>query len=493
MNSSNVQDCEGPITDLSSSFYSSNLFESTPKAQPDRLFTSSSKKRKVQYSDIRIRRGDSLEPSPSTTPDLNASSECLSKNFENFKIEQNYFNVDNWDEPATKYFKNNGCEKIVTPPSTPEFHSKTFESTPKKSESFLKYASACSVASPLKEQHDILYPSLKPLKPLKIKERFDRIGYNSTLFKSNVVRDSKKFREFISNDVIMEKVFSYLSDGDLFRVSMIPSFKDAISRNLKITERYEKFKECHKNNKENYKITPPSSPETQQLFSDGSSSPSSKNFRDFVDLGTQLSHNQSLTKCPQCEKPSVLENSIGQCQNVNSCGYIFCQKCDSFAYTPTAFIDKCREITLGQSLSSKKRRGLEDLSNLSLDFNDSSIMNSTSLNYHSSNMYYSSGYGSSYETSRTPLSVKRNLNKSSFVSNDSALKQQNSLFDISNRSITTTKDQKREGKRKSLPHVAPVIQNERKIVEIKEPASPPLKMYSACSKQSKKMLKRLTR
>lgn len=112
----------------------------------------------------------------------------------------------------------------------------------------------------------------------------------------------------------------------------------------------------HKLNKENYKITPPSSPESQNLFPEGSFSPGSRKFAEFVETGTRIclvqscwccnsvivagSHlnpNQSLTKCPKCIRPSVVEKSIAQC---NSCGYIYCQKCESFSYDPEKFVDK---------------------------------------------------------------------------------------------------------------------------------------------------------
>lgn len=95
------------------------------------------------------------------------------------------------------------------------------------------------------------------------------------------------------------------------------------------------------------------------MFPEGSVSPNSQNFAEFTELGrivkscykifiimfifisgSNLNPNQSLTKCPKCDKPSVVEKSIAQCQEVNSCGYIFCQKCDSYSYDPKEFYDR---------------------------------------------------------------------------------------------------------------------------------------------------------
>lgn len=496
--------CEsyGDSGHVSASFdASSKLFESTPETETDSTpsLISNPKKRKAQYCDIRSRKlNDLLHSCPSTPQASSTLNESLSTEFENIKIEQNYFDIGDYVEPAQKFLKTNGCDKIVTPPSTPEAHMKAFDCTPKKSSSFQKCSSACSVPSPLKEQHDILYPNLKPLDPLrkpltpqKFREKLDKIGQNSTPFKRSlfVSRDNRLFSRILTNDVVMGKIFEYLSNGDLFRVSMVSTgFRVALSRNAKAGHRYQTYRESHKKNKENYKITPPSSPENLGIFPDGAVSPNSRNFVDFIELGSSLNQNQSLTKCPKCGKPSIVEKSIAQCQEVLSCGFIFCQMCDSFSYVPEEFFDKCRGLMLGGSVT-KKRRKLEDLSNCSLDFNMSSVLNSTSENH-----YHSSGYFSGHDSSHlTPVSVKRDLSRS-FNTSEGHSKPPRVLLD-SNRSLRNIQCVK-GGQRKSVCNVAPVVpcENVRKTIEIIEPPSPPkVKSYSACSKQSKRNLKRLTR
>lgn len=60
-------------------------------------------------------------------------------------------------------------------------------------------------------------------------------------------------------------------------------------------------------------------------------------------MASELNKNQHLIKCPMCIKASVVENSIAYCQAIN-CGYIHCRKCNSFAYNPKDFKDKCNNI-----------------------------------------------------------------------------------------------------------------------------------------------------
>lgn len=60
-------------------------------------------------------------------------------------------------------------------------------------------------------------------------------------------------------------------------------------------------------------------------------------------MASKLNKNQHLIKCPMCSKAAVVENSIACCHSVN-CGYIHCRKCNSFAYHPKEFKDKCNNI-----------------------------------------------------------------------------------------------------------------------------------------------------
>ncbi|XP_076256637.1 uncharacterized protein LOC143193996 [Rhynchophorus ferrugineus] len=470
------------ISDVSL-FNRSNIYESTPKTDSS-VLCNVSKKRKFTETKSRRKLVDSLE-----SPSVNISNESLSHKFQNINIESSYC----VSGPAFKYYKSNGCEKIETPPSTPESIIKSFD-TPKKPILFQKCSSASSVPSPLKEQHGILYPDLKPLvpqrKPLTPQKLREKINKDPVLSRKIVSKEDRLIHEILTNDVIMGKIFYHISDGDLFRISMVSRcFRNSLERNFSARKRFENFKENHKKNKENYKITPPSSPESKQCYEPVS--PRSQKFKEYTDFGNLLNFNQSLNKCPRCKRPSIVEFSIGICQNRN-CGYIYCQKCDSFAFQYGDFIDRCRGITFAQSLD-KQRKWLEDMSNNSPDCTVGSILNSTT-DYLSSNMQYSSGYISGYDTSHT-ASVKRNLSKS-FGGNGSISRPQRALFD-SNRSTrdneSFTKTHNCDDRRKSSIKIIPVIQNDKKRIEVKEPSSPPPKIYSACSKQSKKMLKRLTR
>lgn len=136
------------------------------------------------------------------------------------------------------FFFLHSCGKLVTPPSTPESHLKVFDSTPKKSGIFAKCSSARNVPSPLKEQHEILYSKLKPLHPIrkaatpqKILEKLHKI--ESDKCNKNVLvrekRSSDKLPLILNNIEIMDKIFSYLSDAQLFRFSQVnEDFKCAV-------------------------------------------------------------------------------------------------------------------------------------------------------------------------------------------------------------------------------------------------------------------------
>lgn len=140
------------------------------------------------------------------------------------------------------------CGKLVTPPSTPESHLKVFDSTPKKSGIFAKCSSACSVPSPLKEQHEILYSKLKPLHPLrkpatpqKILEKIDKVESDKCRNRSVLVtekRSSDKLPLILNTVEIMDKIFTYLSNGDLFRFSKVnEDFKRALFMSWKARAR----------------------------------------------------------------------------------------------------------------------------------------------------------------------------------------------------------------------------------------------------------------
>lgn len=93
--------------------------------------------------------------------------------------------------------------------------------------------------SPLKEQHEILYSKLKPLHalrkagtPQKILEKIDKVESDKCRNKSVLVtekRSSDKLPLILNTLEIMDKIFSYLSNGDLFRFSKVnEDFKDSL-------------------------------------------------------------------------------------------------------------------------------------------------------------------------------------------------------------------------------------------------------------------------
>lgn len=168
------------------------------------------------------------------------------------------------------------------------------------------------------------------------------------------------------------------------------------------------------------------------------------------------------------------------------------------------------------------------MTNCSLDFNASSILNSTAepQNFSSGlpkwtavlhllvNDGYFVGYFSGYDLSHTPISVKRNLS-SSFAAEETRNppKSLKALFEHNNTQdrsvIAATKD-----KRKSLNNVAAIVKSSnvrRKIqvwvlcnfalnsisfdfFQVIEPSSPPkVKVNAIGSKESRRNLKRLTR
>lgn len=154
--------------------------------------------------------------------------------------------------------------------------------------SFLKHFSQISVhtQSPLnKEAYDILYPDLPPLEsksltPQKIKDRFDKA---SGVAKKCLFTHSKRelFKQIVTNPIIMSKIFKELSNGDLYRLSQVSeSLKHSILLDFESSQRYHNYMKSFCKYKENYRITPPSSPEKNEEDTN-SWSPSSKKHRDF--------------------------------------------------------------------------------------------------------------------------------------------------------------------------------------------------------------------
>lgn len=78
------------------------------------------------------------------------------------------------------------------------------------------------------------------------------------LFEPTRVDPMKYFK---GNSIVLGKIFENLSDGDLYRVSLVSkNWNGAVLSDRKACTRYQGFVERQKVNKENYSITPPDSP-----------------------------------------------------------------------------------------------------------------------------------------------------------------------------------------------------------------------------------------
>ncbi|CAH0549269.1 unnamed protein product [Brassicogethes aeneus] len=441
--------------DNSLSFYGSSSTETTP-------LTNLSRKRKFNYEIPKRNLTDVLESPHCFNSTFN---ESLSSKFSNCHIKNDLFN----DIQHNKVFKRDvsTIQKIHSAPCTPVKQVKIGGNT----RSFVK---CYPEESPLKEARSILYPKLKPLEPprrilspLKLKK------FDSPAKKCLFLNPKALLQKVITNSVIMSVVLKNLSNGDLYRLSKVSeSFRQAINNDLSAVIRLRFFDEKHKKNKENYQITPPPSPEK---CTETPPSPSNRNFKLFLNRTKSLDKNESLRKCDICSKVAVVMHNIAQCESI-SCGYICCLNCNSSSFTAEEFNDKCNGARLG--LEKSKENPLTDMSNTSYSF----FNNSSASHSHSTRQ--ESGF---YSDMDSPV-VKRNLNRS-FTSTPvvkKVLASNNNRIHLKSRNVNLNK---------STPiHSVIKVETTRLPIEVVEPPSPPrAKNYVACSKQSKKNLKRLTR
>ncbi|CAG9820509.1 unnamed protein product [Phaedon cochleariae] len=504
-----------------------SIFESTPNSNIENESTPTSaavsRKRKASCLDSYNGRklSEVIEFCPSTPQFSSTMNESLMINLENCHLQNdvstihddleslNVTETNQYEEEEKichfkKLFKpNNIKRRFCSAPNTPE---KQVQDNLKKSNtnSFIKNFAQVTVhtQSPLnKEALDILYPDLpplepvrKPLTPQKFRDSFDRsLDRSATPAKKRLFSLSRKelFKSIVSNNIIMKKILRELSEGDLYRLGQVSkSLRDAILSDIDASGRYSGYMKIHHNYKENYKITPPPSPEKSDEHFENSLS--SKNFAYFYSIASGLNKYQSLTKCPRCNKASVVENYIGQCQDLLRCGYIFCRKCGSFASNPKDFKDICNNAQIMNM--PKARCHFSDLSNSSItsDYvtDTSSSFFSSSLNLNLINKFDTSGVAPGSETSTPKLNVKRNLSKSFMSPSEVRIK---ALSSNNNRVLTPS--HKLQCRTSLLP-VLPFdnANNNNNSCDILEPSSPPkIKQHSVCSKQSKRNLKRLTR
>lgn len=339
---------------------SRSFFESTPNQITPILDTS--RKRKYESEGLKTRRLEDVIESVSSPPQFSSTlNDSLINNFENCQIKPSVFSQEN-DQSYEKYFKV-ANRKIVkcSHPTTPN---KLNSYSEIKKPLLNSYFSPKIIDSPQKEANEILYAHIRnSATKIYSPQKFSICGKLLSPAKKCLFEDLEcqktfnLFQKVVSSPVIMAVIFSNLSNGDIYRASLAhPMFKRAIAQNAKVRLEHQIFLEKHKRNKENYQITPPGSPEKSNS---PPSSPNSKNFKDFIQIAQLLNSEQSLTKCPKCNKPSVVENKVAQCQSI-MCGYIICQKCLSSSSTgPNDFYDKCQSSALGK----KPRPFLGDLSN----------------------------------------------------------------------------------------------------------------------------------
>lgn len=438
---------------LTGSFENSKIpFESTPNATPTTSLEVS-RKRKAFLLAPPLTNIPETCPTPQFSSTLNESLLNLDK----CTITPNYYverSELNFDAKPSKYAKFND-NKPVTPVKE-KVQSTYYE-------------------SPYKEACDILYPAkpvvsgrktLTPQKVNGVKRIFSPA--KKRLFGPTRV-DPMLY--FVGKSPILEKIFENVSNGDLFRISMVSkTWNEALMSDAKASVRYRDFIEKHRVNKENYSVTPPDSPSSPDS---PPVSPGRLQFHAYTKIAKTLTHTQSLTKCPACYRPSIMEKNIGQCQNPH-CGYIYCSICLSFSTNgPEEFHDKCEnsKLLVNKTHRPSSRFSLSDLSNSGFDLEHSTFFTETSQ---------SSGYVSEMES---PLrKVKRNL-----IGRFST--ERTGILSENNRNVSVKVHHKK--RRASL---VPVISNEvKENTEIAEPASPPKVKVVVCSKQSKKNLKRLLR
>lgn len=111
------------------------------------------------------------------------------------------------------------------------------------------------VSSPIQESRKILYSNIKIVKPERERKSILRSKFVASNSQNLLVK-------ILNINVIMDVILKYLSGGDLYRFSLVSkSFHEALERNKDAFLRYQTFKHNYKDNKENYVITPPGSPD----------------------------------------------------------------------------------------------------------------------------------------------------------------------------------------------------------------------------------------
>lgn len=155
-------------------------------------------------------------------------------------------------------------------PNTPEQQVKCARDSISKrpnTNSFVKNFSQFGIQSqsPLnKEVYSILYPELPSLEPIKKPATPLKVEKGCSQAKKRLFYQPRlsPLRQILSNSIIMNKILKQLSNGDLYRLAKVSiRFREAILNDFESCSRFLEYTQFYKNHKENYKITPPNSPE----------------------------------------------------------------------------------------------------------------------------------------------------------------------------------------------------------------------------------------
>lgn len=226
------------------SFQNSKIsFESTPNTTPTSSLDVSRKRKAIHLAPPSRTNITEVCPKPQFSSTLN---ESLLDNLEKCSITPNFY-MERSDEKPVKYVKLSDCKPT---PSTPVKE---------------KPQGAYYNESPYKEAIEILYPTKPVIPARKILTPQKGNGLKricspakKRLFEPARVDPMKYFK---GNAIVLSKIFGNLSDGDLFRVSMVSkSWNLGLLSDRRAWTRYQGFVERQKVNKENYTVTPPDSP-----------------------------------------------------------------------------------------------------------------------------------------------------------------------------------------------------------------------------------------
>lgn len=137
------------------------------------------------------------------------------------------------------------------------------------------------------------------------------------------------FARETNNINIISEIFSYLTDNDLRTVSKVSRlWRRVLFNDRTAYERYLIAEEKFIVSKENITNTIDTSQTQHQSVTittrSPPRSPTSEKHNKFVKIAEKLQDMQTLTKCPDCENPAIIEDNIAEC---TKCIRIWCIRC----------------------------------------------------------------------------------------------------------------------------------------------------------------------